>query len=634
MPPIATACWRTRLAAVLLPLLAACAGAQEPSLHALQADHLRASSTEWEPPPAVPEEVAAGSAWARVALPHVRARSIAEGNDSLTAAPDVVWYRLEVPPQVAAHDPFLYLPRWQTIGVVAVYVDGRLVHRTRGSRVWNSFNRPLLLPLADASRTPPRTVHVRMASQQGVGGALSTVRFGSERDLLWRHRLRTFLQADLIAQSSAAFLVLGLFSLAVWCVRRRETLYALFFAASAAHLGRMLHYVVGDHPPLLPDDWFGWMTVNSVGWVMVCVFAFAFHAHGRRMTRAARATAGLVGLCSLLTLPVPLLLPHLHAILPSVYIVIAVLTTAIAASGLWASYRARSREGLLLFGWFSLNLPAGIHDLLLQNYRLDIERVYLAPYTSTGLFLIFVVMMWRRYIGALRGMEAANASLESRLAQREAALTATHEQLRELERQQTLTAERQRLMQDMHDGIGSSLVSALRMVERGEASPGATAQVLQQCIDDLKLAIDSLETADTDLLGLLAAIRFRLGPRLHAAGIELRWSVRDLPALAWLDPQTALHVLRILQEVLANILKHSRASVIDVATDDAGAEVLVRIRDNGAPFAPDGAAAPGTGKGLANIRQRAEALRARCDWTAWEGGGEFRLWLPVARAAG
>ncbi|HVE51939.1 MAG TPA: ATP-binding protein, partial [Ramlibacter sp.] len=479
-----------------------------------------------------------------------------------------------------------------------------------------------------------RTVHVRLASQQGVGSALSTLWIGTEDALLWRHRVRTFLQADLIAQSSAAFLILGLFSFAVWCVRRHEPMYALFFAASLGHLGRMLHYVVGDHPPLLPDDWFGWMTVNSVGWVMMCVFAFAFQVHGRRMTRTATAIVVLIALCSLLTLPVPLLLPHLHAILPLVYMVIAALTTAIAVSGLWASYKARSREGLLLFGWFSLNVPAGVHDLLLQNYRIDIERVYLAPYTSTGLFLIFIVLVYRRYIGALRGMEAANASLESRLAERERALTASHEQLRELERQQTLTAERQRLMQDMHDGIGSSLVSALRMVERGEANAGTTAQVLQQCIDDLKLAIDSLETTDTDLLGLLAAIRFRLAPRLQAAGIELRWSVRDLPALPWLDPQTALHVLRILQEVLANILKHSRASLIDVATDDAGAEVLVRIRDNGAPFTPGDAAPAGRGKGLSNIRQRAQALRARCDWTPWEGGGEFRLWLPVARVPG
>ncbi|HVE55157.1 MAG TPA: histidine kinase, partial [Ramlibacter sp.] len=151
MPPTATACWRTRLAALLLPvMLAACAPAGDAPLHAVQADHLRASSRDWEPPPAVPEEVAAGSAWTTVALPHVRPRSVAEGSDSLTAPPDVVWYRLEVPPAAATHEPFLYLPRWQTIGVVAVYVDGRLVHRTRGSRVWNSFNRPLLLPLADA----------------------------------------------------------------------------------------------------------------------------------------------------------------------------------------------------------------------------------------------------------------------------------------------------------------------------------------------------------------------------------------------------------------------------------------------------------------------------------------------------
>ena len=57
--------------------------------------------------------------------------------------------------------------------------------------------------------------------------------------------------------------------------------------------------------------------------------------------------------------------------------------------------------------------------------------------------------------------------------------------------------------------------------------------------------------------------------------------MQDLPPLDWLDPQSALHVLRILQEVLTNILKHSRATAIDVATAHEGDEVVVSIRDDG-----------------------------------------------------
>jgi signal transduction histidine kinase len=400
-----------------------------------------------------------------------------------------------------------------------------------------------------------------------------------------------------------------------------------------AHALRSAHYVMGEQPPVLPDAWFGWITVNSVAWVQICVFAFAFRVHRKPMPRLAIAIVTLVVLGSVLTLPLPWLAPHISAMLPALYIVAGLQTAVIAGSGLWASWTSRSREGLALFAFFALNVPVGVHDLLLQTYRIDIERIYLGTYSSIGLFTIFLVIVWRRYTGAIHEVESVNAGLESRLAARERELNTSHEQLRELERQQTLTSERQRMMQDMHDGIGSSLMSALRMVERGQASSDDTAQALRDCIDDLKLAIDSLDPADADLLGLLAAVRFRLAPRLKAAGIALTWSVQDLPPLHWLDPQSALHVLRIVQEVLTNILKHSRAAAIDLATAHEGDEVVVRIRDDGDAFvAADETPAQGpAGKGLSNVRNRARGLGARCEWSAWEGGGEFSLRLPIER---
>ena len=95
------------------------------------------------------------------------------------------------------------------------------------------------------------------------------------------------------------------------------------------------------------------------------------------------------------------------------------------------------------------------------------------------------------------------------------------------------------------------------------------AQVLKECIDDLKISIDSLEPVDADLLALLAGLRFRLEQRLGEAGIALHWRTSEVPDLPWLDAQNALHVLRILQEVLTNIIKHSGATAITVSTAEA-----------------------------------------------------------------
>jgi signal transduction histidine kinase len=68
--------------------------------------------------------------------------------------------------------------------------------------------------------------------------------------------------------------------------------------------------------------------------------------------------------------------------------------------------------------------------------------------------------MFRQYVGALAGVERLNSGLEASLKNRDTELAASYQRLREVEQRQTLSQERQRLTQDMHDGLGSSLVTA------------------------------------------------------------------------------------------------------------------------------------------------------------------------------
>ena len=231
---------------------------------------------------------------------------------------------------------------------------------------------------------------------------------------------------------------------------------------------------------------------------------------------------------------------------------------------------------------------------------------------------------------ATEAVQQVNASLAQRLQAREAELTATHQRLREIERNQTLSQERQRLMQDMHDGMGSTLASALRVVERGQLDEAAVAQVLKGCIDDLKLAIDSMEPVNADLLLLLATLRFRLGPRLESTGIALRWEVQDIPPLNWLDPKNSLHVLRIAQEAFTNIIKHTNATEVRVTTGADAGGVTVTITDNGSGFDIEAALKNG-GKGLSNQMRRAQAIGAEVNWDSNHSGTRLTLWLPFMR---
>lgn len=580
------------------------------------------------------------SAWQAQPLPHVLPRHVAQSVGE--ASNDIVttWYRLH-PPTAAAHDEtlYLYLPRWQTIGQLAIYKDGALIWRSRGGPVWNGFNHPVWLPLAEPGEAMPHEVLIRMDSLRSAGGALSSVWIGPESELQWRYTTRYILQVTLTQVVTSAFLIVGLFSFGVW-LRRREPVYALFSAAALSSWLRYLHFYLGAEPLPVPEPWFGWMTVSALGWVVISVYFFNYRLHGQRFARLERGMVGFMLLLTVLTLPglVPLgtLATWINLLLFGMMLVATV-------AMLLASWRSHSREGWAISLWNVLNVPMGIHDALLQSYAINIENLYLMPYSVLGTFFLFLAILLNRYIRAHNEAETSHARLEMRLAQQEKELQASHRMLREAEHQQMLVEERQRLMRDMHDGIGTSLMTALSVVE-AKATPDdqAVATMLRDCVDDLKLTIDSLEPVDSDLLLLLAALRFRLEPRFRQTGLTLHWQVEDLPRLEWLEPNSALQVLRILQEVFTNVIKHAGASQIRVSTGERDGGVYVAVEDDGRGFAVNETLARvttqapgGKSRGLLNLIHRAKMLDGKVAWSTPEGahGTRFELWLPLTRPA-
>ena len=57
--------------------------------------------------------------------------------------------------------------------------------------------------------------------------------------------------------------------------------------------------------------------------------------------------------------------------------------------------------------------------------------------------------------------------------------------------------------------------------------------------------------------------------------------LRTVPPLAWLDPPSALQVLRLAQEMFTNVLKHARARHVHVSLRRVGDDVQVEIADDG-----------------------------------------------------
>ncbi len=128
---------------------------------------------------------------------------------------------------------------------------------------------------------------------------------------------------------------------------------------------------------------------------------------------------------------------------------------------------------------------------------------------------------------------------------------------------------------------------------------------------------------------VLGNLRYRLEPRLNAAGISLEWAVTDLPLLDYLDPENVRSVLRIVQEAFTNTLKHANASRITLSTgvNRAANRVWVRVTDDGKSF--DLERVKG-GRGLANMRSRAVRMRGEVEIVPLKGGGTcMNLFLPI-----
>lgn len=195
-----------------------------------------------------------------------------------------------------------------------------------------------------------------------------------------------------------------------------------------------------------------------------------------------------------------------------------------------------------------------------------------------------------------------------------------------LEVAHAVLAERERLMREIHDGVGAHLVGLLCLLGRPGADPVALQEHVKAALDDMRLVVDSLQPVEGDLVAVLAMLRWRLQPRLAAAGVQVRWDVSRLPPLPGLSPHAVLQVQRIVLEAVTNVLKHARArEVVFQARLVAGA-IEITLVDDGCGFARS--MSPG-GQGLPNMRTRAATIGACVSVGPGERGGtRVRLVWP------
>lgn len=200
-------------------------------------------------------------------------------------------------------------------------------------------------------------------------------------------------------------------------------------------------------------------------------------------------------------------------------------------------------------------------------------------------------------------------------------------------RQRALMEERQRFTRDIHDGIGGTLLSLLLQIRTGEINRNAIAEEIQLGIQDLRMVVDSIDHIGEDLSVILETFMIRLKPQMSVARITFNWQQpENIQGKLKGESGGALHLYRILQEAMTNIVRHAQATKVDfiISQPPDYSRLDIFIRDNGIGITKSDEG--GVGNGLKNIRTRATMIGAQFTIkpVTDSSGTEQKLTVPLA----
>lgn len=260
-----------------------------------------------------------------------------------------------------------------------------------------------------------------------------------------------------------------------------------------------------------------------------------------------------------------------------------------------------------------LAVPLRHRDQVLGVYTLFFDDAF-----QTGSEVTAVL----RSVGELLGLALHNARLE-------------REHLRA-----AVLHERQMLANEVHDAVAQTLYFMnMRLpllhdalLQHDETRALRYHADLRQAVSDAHASLRQILThyrTRLDPKGLLHALQVLQAGYRDRTGIELVLDNRAGDLCLSVDQE--LQVFHIVQEALANVLKHSRAHKAQVIIEPAQERLVIVIEDDGAGLLPTAAAGAGAPHfGLEIMRERAQQLGGSLSISAREGGGT-RVQLSIPR---
>jgi len=199
--------------------------------------------------------------------------------------------------------------------------------------------------------------------------------------------------------------------------------------------------------------------------------------------------------------------------------------------------------------------------------------------------------------------------------------------------QARLVAEKEKILKDLHDGIGGITTNINLLAELAQKqddlavvrlSLATIAELARESLTEIRSFIQSLDTRELTWQAVAAEFR-AIGSRTiesHGIRFSLDASVPDVGTTP--TSSIAMNLFRIYKESLANIIKHAKAKTVDVRLSVRGRLVSLEVRDDGIGL--DGKR--GSGRGLTNMKNRSLEMGGGLE-VVNDNGTLVRLEFPI-----
>lgn len=196
-------------------------------------------------------------------------------------------------------------------------------------------------------------------------------------------------------------------------------------------------------------------------------------------------------------------------------------------------------------------------------------------------------------------------------------------------RKETLKA----VSQDLHDNIGQ--IASLIKINLNLLSPkreeqelnhlNETKGLLQQLINDVKTISTSLANQEITSNFLTEQIEKDL-ERISQTGF-IKVEFESTLESRNIKPDTAVFLYRMFQEATNNMLKHAKATLINIKLSQTNHNILLSLQDNGIGFSMDETK---PGNGLKNIQERCRVIGAQHQIKSSKNKGTFiQIQYPI-----